>query len=304
MNLGGGESAMVSFLHHWALGHFIDLAGYLGRSADAEQYAGMQKKVRNTCNDKLWDREWFIRGITKDGRKIGTFQDQEGRIHLESNAWAVLSQAAEEEKGAGTDGIVIFHGSAAPAQYTFRRPGPGIGMGENRTVLLNSRIHPGDKPDLVVRHRIGGRVQHNSVGRKQMPVHAVHGLAALLLLCRLGQYRPGVGFQMNPAFLLGRARHPFMTGSGGWAYYAATRYMLGVRPGFKELVIDPCIPASWKEFSLVRRWRGAEYRICVKNPESIEKGVRELRLDGKVTDHIPVLEPGTVHTVEVTMGKQ
>lgn len=95
-----------------------------------------------------------------------------------------------------------------------------------------------------------------------------------------------------------------MTGSGGWAYYAATRYMLGVRPGVEELIIDPCIPACWEEFSLVRKWRGANYRIHVKNPEGVEKGVREILLDGRIAERIPVPEPGTVHTVEVTMGKQ
>ena len=54
----------------------------------------------------------------------------------------------------------------------------------------------------------------------------------------------------------GRAHHPFMTGSAGWAYYAATRYMLGIRPGFDRLTVDPCIPAAWEGFETERHWRG------------------------------------------------
>ncbi len=307
LNLGGGESAMVSFLHHWALGHFIDLAGYLGRSADAEQYAGMQKKVRNTCNDKLWDREWFIRGITKDGRKIGTFQDQEGRIHLESNAWAVLSQAAEEEKGRQAMDSVNRH---LFTPYGIMLNAPSYTVPDDEIGFV-TRVYPGVKEN-------GSIFSHPNpwawaaeciLGRGSRAMKYYNSICPCLqndkIEIRESEPYSYCQFIMGKDHTaLGRARHPFMTGSGGWAYYAATRYMLGVRPGFKELVIDPCIPASWKEFSLVRRWRGAEYRICVKNPESIEKGVRELRLDGKVTDHIPVLEPGTVHTVEVTMGKQ
>ena len=69
----------------------------------------------------------------------------------------------------------------------------------------------------------------------------------------------------------GRARHPFMTGTGGWAYYSATRYMLGIRPGLKELQIDPCIPEGWEEFCVKRDWRGAVYDIRVENPSSCFK---------------------------------
>ena len=61
----------------------------------------------------------------------------------------------------------------------------------------------------------------------------------------------------------GRARHPFMTGSSGWAYFAATQYMLGIRPDFDGITVDPCIPADWKEFSVSRKWRGAEYHLSL-----------------------------------------
>ena len=98
LNLGGGESAMVSFLHYWALTQFIGLAKQLGRTEDAEKYARIAARVREVCNTRLWDGEWFIRGITAKGKKIGTQADTEGRVHLESNAWAVLSGAADGEK--------------------------------------------------------------------------------------------------------------------------------------------------------------------------------------------------------------
>ena len=92
-----------------------------------------------------------------------------------------------------------------------------------------------------------------------------------------------------------------MTGSSGWAYYAATRYMLGIRPGFDTLTVDPCIPADWDGFTAVRRWRGAEYRISVRNPEHVEKGVRKLRVDGEEATEIPAFGEG-IHDVEILMG--
>lgn len=99
----------------------------------------------------------------------------------------------------------------------------------------------------------------------------------------------------------GRARHPFMTGSSGWAYYAATRYMLGIRPGFDTLTVDPCIPAEWDGFEVTRRWRGAEYRIRVTNANHVEKGVKSLRVDGDETDRVAIFTEG-IHMVDVEMG--
>ena len=100
----------------------------------------------------------------------------------------------------------------------------------------------------------------------------------------------------------GRARHPFMTGSGGWAYFAATRYMLGIRPQMDGLEIDPCIPGDWDGFKAHRVFRGASFEITVENPKHVEKGVKEIWLDGEKTDRIPICEAGSSHTVRVVMG--
>ena len=93
-----------------------------------------------------------------------------------------------------------------------------------------------------------------------------------------------------------------MTGSGGWAYFSATRYMLGIRPQFDELLVDPCVPADWKEFSVDRVWRDASYEIKVTNPDGVMKGVKELYLDGEKVSAIKVQPAGTKHVVEVVMG--
>src|SRR3990172_1643962 len=97
---------------------------------------------------------------------------------------------------------------------------------------------------------------------------------------------------------VGRARHPWLTGSGAWAYTAATRWILGIRPTFNGLIIDPCIPSSWQEFEVVRRWRGAEYRIRVENPQGVQKGVKSVTLKGKpVSVPIAQQKSGTIHEI-------
>ena len=100
----------------------------------------------------------------------------------------------------------------------------------------------------------------------------------------------------------GRARHPWLTGSAGWSYTAATRWMLGVRLTFAGMLIDPCIPAEWKEFEVTRQWRGATFHITVRNPNGVEKGVGSITLNGTpVEGAIPPQPPGSTNDVLVKM---
>jgi hypothetical protein len=101
----------------------------------------------------------------------------------------------------------------------------------------------------------------------------------------------------------GRARHPWLTGSAGWVYTAATHWILGIRPGFDGLIVDPCIPGDWQGFEVTRQWRGATFRIQVKNPGRVQKGVKSISLNGRqVTCPIPPQKPGSINEVVVTMG--
>ena len=305
LNLGGGESALVSFLHYWAISHFLQLAEYLGRTEDVEKYQAMRERVGNVCNRELWDKEWFIRGITKNGKKIGTSADAEGKVHLESNAWAVLSGAADVEKGKramdSVDKYLFTPYGILLNAPSYTVPDDDIGF--------VTRVYPGLKEN-------GSIFSHPNpwawaaecvLGRGDRAMKFYNALCPYYQnnMIEIRQSEPYSYCQFvvgrdHTAF--GRARHPFMTGSGGWAYFSATRYMLGIRPDFEHLTIDPCIPADWKEFSAVRRWRGAEYNIHVENPDGVMKGVQELYLDGEKVERIPVMAQGSRHDVRVVMG--
>ena len=77
--------------------------------------------------------------------------------------------------------------------------------------------------------------------------------------------------------------------------------MLGIRPGFDGLEVDPCIPAAWDGFEATRLWRGATYQIRVENPEHVQHGVAALYVDGAPAGRIPLFDHGA-HTVRVVMG--
>ena len=95
-----------------------------------------------------------------------------------------------------------------------------------------------------------------------------------------------------------------MTGSAGWSYFAATQYLLGIRPDFDGIIVDPCIPADWKEFTVVRKWRGSIYTIHVSNPDGVEKGVRSMTADGVRVQRLPMLPAGSHCRAEVVLGAE
>ena len=305
LNLGGGESAMVSFLHLWALNNFCALARRMGRDADAEKYEALAAKVKETCERVLWDGEWYIRGITADNRKIGTKTDAQGRVHKESNTRALHSGAASRERGLSAmdkvDEYLYTEYGLMLIAPCYTKPDDGIGF--------VTRVYPGLKEN-------GAIFSHPNpwawcaeaiLGRGSRAMKFYNALCPALQNDKIEtrqsepySYCQFVVGRDHTAF--GRARHPFMTGSAGWAYYAATQYILGVRPGFDALTVDPCIPADWKEFRVTRKWRGGTYIIHVVNPSGVEKGVKAILADGKAVDALPLLPEGGICRAEVVMG--
>ncbi len=305
LNLGGGESAMVSFLHYWALNLFVGLAEYLGNGADALEFSATAAAVRATCEDVLWDGDWDLRGFTADGRKIGTHTDTEGRVHLESNAWAVLSGVAQGERAQkcldSIDRYLYTPWGLELCAPPFSTPDEGIGF--------VTRVYPGVKEN-------GSVFSHSNPWAWAAECQMGGGDRAKRYYDALSPYNQNDKIETRKSepytycqFIMGRAHdengracHPFMTGSAGWSYFAATQYMLGIRPGFDELTVDPCIPAAWDGFRVRREWRGAVYDIEVCNPDGAQKGVREILVNGSPVDAIRPAANGAVCKVTVILG--
>ena len=106
------------------------------------------------------------------------------------------------------------------------------------------------------------------------------------------------------AFKPGEAKNSWLTGTAAWNFYAITQYILGIKPDYNGLIIDPCIPKEWNGFTVIRKFRGAEYQIEVSNPDHVNHGVRRVAVDGNEIkgNRIPVYKEGTRHRVEVVMG--
>jgi len=306
LNLGGGESGMVSFLHHWALRAFVEAAEHLDCEPDAREYGALADKVKAACERELWDGEWYLRGITAKGVRIGTRANEEGKIFLESNTWAVVSDAASAERGRLAMDAVDRHLYSEYGIHllwpAFSKPDDDIGFVTRvyKGIKENAAIFSHPNPWAVIAEcKLGRGDRAMKFYDALLPANQNDRIeireAEPYSYCQFVMGRGHTAF--------GRARHPWLTGSGGWNYTAATRWILGIRLSFEGLIVDPCIPAEWKGFHVTRQWRGAKFEIAVANPRGVQKGVRSITLNGEPVDGaIPPQPAGSANQVTVVMG--
>jgi N,N'-diacetylchitobiose phosphorylase len=102
----------------------------------------------------------------------------------------------------------------------------------------------------------------------------------------------------------GASRNPWLSGTTSWAYFAAAQAILGIKPGYKGLIIDPCIPSKWDGFKATRKYRGKMVNIEVKNPNKVCKGVTSVIVNGNAIEgnEIPFEILKDTNSVVVTMG--
>jgi len=102
----------------------------------------------------------------------------------------------------------------------------------------------------------------------------------------------------------GEAKNSWLTGTAAWNYHAITEHILGIKPDYDGLRIDPCIPPDWPGYTVTRKFRGATYHIQISNPDSVSKGVKSITVDGVEIGRIaiPESEPGMEYDVRVVMG--
>ncbi|MDR2374243.1 MAG: hypothetical protein LBD77_09170 [Bifidobacteriaceae bacterium] len=302
LNLGGGESTLVTFLHVWAARELAGAARWLGRDGDARRLDAVAAASADAANRAAWDGDWYLRGYTAEGRPIGSARSDEGKLFLEHTPWAVISGAAPRARGlAAMDAVWARlrspHGTHLlwPA-YTQVDDSIGYvtrvypGVKENGSIFS----HPNAWP--IIAEAMLGRGERAWEYYRTMAPSRFNDQAEVR---RAEPYAYCQFIYGRDHALYGRAENPWLTGTAGWMYTAATQHILGVRPDWDCLVVDPCVDPAWDGFSVTRQWRGATYRIEVANPRHVSAGVAEVRLEAAGSPEAldlaldPVLDPAT-----------
>jgi cellobiose phosphorylase len=269
-NMEGAESVFSACLYGKALLEMQELMEVLGDVKSAQGYAEDYDRIKKNVNKAAWDGDWYVSYIEKDGKPVGSKQNQEGQIYLYTQAWAVISGFASPERAARAmksvqEKLDTKHGIKimTPA---YQQTQPGIGA---------STYTPGLKEN-------GGIFLHPNPWAAIAETMLGHGERAMQIIDRINplkkdtktyECQPDVFVQNmasdeHPQF--GLARNPWLSGTVSWVNQATTKNILGIRPTYQGLMIDPSIPDDWRGYSATRVFRGVACNLRVARGDEAE----------------------------------
>ncbi len=302
-----GESFWVAEFLYAILEAFIPLARQRRDERFAQLCAEVRETLRWATNRYGWDGEWFLQATTDEGLPLGSHENEEGKIFLMPNIWAVISGIADPERAQ--------QAMAAVTRYLLRDYG----------TLLNYPAFTKPRSDIgyVTRYapglrENGGTYTHAatwSVWAYALLGDAERAYEAYRRICPPNRSADPDVYKAEPYVTPGNIDGPqspyygrggwtWYTGSAQWLHRVATHWILGIRPQADGLLIDPLIPAAWEGFKVTRPFRGAVYQIEVRNPQHVNRGVARLEVDGQplAGQVVPAFGDGQTHHVLVVLG--
>jgi cellobiose phosphorylase len=303
----GAESSFNANLYGWALQEMIDLLEFMDNQVMVDQYQCYYAEMKKNFNDAAWDGEWYIRYFDYDGKPLGSHINEKGKIYINAQSWAVLSGFAPDDRAKKSlESVNKYLNTAngmklsAPGFNGFDPNIGGIstyppGAKENGGIFLHTNPWV-----IIAETKVGNGERAFQYYNQINPATKNDRLDEFE--CEPYSYPQNILGDEHSQF--GLARNSWLSGTASWMYQASTKYILGIQPTYQGLKIDPCIPASWKGFTVRRTYRGAHYRIMVKNLSGVSRGVRAIKVDGQETKGlvIPIFSDGKTHDVEATLG--
>jgi cellobiose phosphorylase len=307
------ESLMIAGLFVVTGKDYVELCQQIALQKDKEYYTNEANRA-NQCVEAMieavkkdgWDGEWYLRAYDFYGNKIGSNENEEGKIFIESQGWCSMAGIGMEEGmvekalDSVKERLECEHGIVlnSPAFTTYH-----VEMGEISSYpegyKENAGIFCHNNPWVIIGETVAGRGNDAwNHYRKILPSYVEEKYSTL------HKVEPYVNCQMvagKDAAKPGEGKNSWLTGTAAWMWYTISEFILGIKPDYHGILIDPCLPDHAKEYTVKRRFRGAEYLITVKNPNGNQKGVKSITLDGQpLNDNIVPFKEGK-HVVEVLM---
>ena len=302
-----GETVFVALQLRYALKSYIGICDMLGRSQEAEWAEQHLQILDNNLREHAWDGEWFMRAYRFDGMKFGCKENDEGSLWLNPQSWSVISghaspEQAESAMGKVRERLATDYGVVI-LDPPYEKTDPKVikatlfnkGMKENGSIFTHTQGWA-----VIAETLLGHGDQAFKYYRSYMP--AAYNTRAEEREIEPYVYCQFTNSKESPRY--GASRVPWLSGSATWSYYTATRYIMGIQAEYKGLVIDPCIPAEWKEMRVQRRFRGKQFDIEITNPDGVQKGVKKMIVNGKEMDGNFISQDDfkDMNTVHVVMG--
>lgn len=302
-----GESVFVAMQLRLALKNYSEIAELLDDPAEENWAEKLLAELDANIQQHAWDGAWFLRGYRADGMKFGSKESPEGQIFLNPQVWAVLSGAAAGEQAelalqkmharlATPFGLMLCDPPYTNSDFTIVRAQlMNPGLKENGGIFIHTQGW------AVMAETLLG---HGNLAYEYLRAYLPAAWNDKAEIREIEPYVLSQSTHTRYSPKHGASRIPWLSGSASWTYHAICQYVLGIRPEYAGLRIDPCIPEHWREIEITRIFRGKEIRIKINNFAGVQKGVRELWLNGQLLRG-NLLEPGQLkdtNQIEVRMG--
>ncbi|MBR6358534.1 MAG: glycosyl transferase [Lachnospiraceae bacterium] len=287
---------------------YAELCELTGNKAEADRARKEVSVMYDTVLKDGWDGKWFVRAYDAYSHKVGSAECEEGQIFIEPQGFCVMAGIGVKEGNAVTAldsvkerldtkyGVMILQ----PAYTRYH-----LELGEVSSYppgyKENAGIFCHNNPWVSIAETVVGR------GNRAFEIYKKTCPAYCEEFSEIHRTEPYVYSQMvagRDAKFHGEAKNSWLTGTAAWTFVNISQYILGIYPTHKGLSINPCVPEGFGSFKLVRRFRGAEYHISVENPSGVQKGVKELIVNGVKTEGnvVPFEEGRKEYDVKVVMG--
>lgn len=302
------ESVLIAGMFVYYGPEYVKLCKLNGLADEAQAAQAEIDKMVETVLKHGWDGEWFIRAYDDFGDKIGSKENEEGKIFIESQGFCSMAEIGLEtgyvEKALDSarkyldtpHGLVLNN----PAFTKYH-----INMGEISTYPAGYKENAGifchNNPWIIAGETVIGR------GDRAFEYYSKIAPAYTEENSDIHKTEPYVYSQMiagKDAKRHGEAKNSWLTGTAAWNFLVISQNILGIKPDYSGLKVDPCIPKAWNDYKVSRKFRNATYEIAISNPMHVSKGVKKLIVDGEIYSGniIPVFNDGKTHKVEVVMG--
>ena len=286
---GKGESFWTSMLLGVTLPKLIELAEKKGLNEDADWYRSIIEKQKELVNTIGWDGEWYRRAIMDSGLYLGTKDNYEAKLWLNAQSWAVMSGFADEERAETAMnqvkekldselGIKLID----PSITTFPDPKDPLtnynkGTGENAAIFCHANTWAIIAECMMGRGDIAWKYYHQLIPQVAMEKAGIWRYKAEPYAYVSNLFGP-------ESDKFGLANVSWLSGTAAWMYVVATQYILGIRPQWEGLLIDPCLPSEWTDLQVSRKFRGCEVNLRIHKEKGTCKGVKSMQVDGKAIE--------------------
>ncbi len=285
---GVAESVFIAGMFVYYGNEFAELCERIGKKEEALKALSHIESMRVAIDEHGWDGEWFKRAYDHFGNPVGSSENEEGKIFIEPQGFCVMA------------GIGIDDGRAEKSMESVKKflnceygivlnnppySGYHVELGEISSYppgyKENAGIFCHNNPWIMIAETCLGN------GDRAFEYYKKIAPSYLEEISDLHKTEPYVYSQMiagKDSFKPGEAKNSWLTGTAAWNYYAISRYILGIRPEYDGLRINPVIPAKWSKFSIRRKFRGRTFNIEINNLNTGKEGKKEMKVNGVLVD--------------------